>query len=632
VANSVTRVVIRVNSTFGASYANIGEVEFRNSSGTLLSNSGITATASSTYLGWDPARMLDGNTDYSTGSWSSSGSSLPVYAYFDFSTAQDVASVRIINATSGSNSEYVQGVVVTATHTGGATSSNTMTRPSSADGAHTDHPIPAVVTPASGTITATTSSAVARFSGYTPARGIVSATTGAAVASVFGYIPNIGVLFNTTDASVASVVGYMQSRGVLSVATEDATSNFSAFSASVAALNASTSNAVASFIGSTTYVFTLDATTDDAVASVAAYIPLFIAVSTSSSDTSSASIVASTGHVSITDSASDMLSISAFGTSIINLIGTAQAIDLATFIDKAMLIATEKAVDTVSSKAIGRYTVSDSAKDIASVVGTAFITSTVTTLEHSVDTVTPWGTAVIVDSSTSTDTAKGQAFGHASVVDQAASIDTWLKTLVVTVEAIDQTGEESSIDPHVIGLATILEQIRDLASVNSANRSQFTYTLNTILNAGTRYGNYGFNSFAATDTACYGANNKGLFLLQGASDNGLSIDAVLKTNLSDLAIDGVIEGSKQKTVSDAYVGYTSSGNLVLRVTTSNGGAVSSNDYALVKHGKSSPDVSRVLFGRGVRARYWQFTIENTNGEAFEFDKIEFLPVVLTRRI
>jgi hypothetical protein len=419
---------------------------------------------------------------------------------------------------------------------------------------------------------------------------------------------------------------------VIGKTTEDATSNFAAFSALVAVLGTSTSDAVASFIGSATYVFTLNATTANAVASVAVYIPLIIVVSTSYSDTSSTYIVASNGNVSITDSANDTLSISAFGTSLITLIGTAQAIDLATFIDKVTLIATETAVDTASSKAIGLYTVSDSAKDTESVAGTAFITSTVTILEHAVDTVTPWWTTELVDSSTSTDIATGQAFGYASVVDQATSIDTWLKTLVVTVEAIDQTGEESSIDPHVIGLATILEQIRDLASVNSANRSQFTYTLNTILNAGTRYGNYGFNSFAATDTECYGANDQGLFLLHGASDDGLSIDAVLKTNLSDLAIDGVIEGSKQKTVSDAYVGYTSSGNLILRVTTSNGGAVSSNDYALVKHGESSPDVSRVLFGRGVRARYWQFTIENTNGEAFEFDKIEFLPVVLTRRI
>jgi hypothetical protein len=39
----------------------------------------------------------------------------------------------------------------------------------------------------------------------------------------------------------------------------------------------------------------------------------------------------------------------------------------------------------------------------------------------------------------------------------------------------------------------------------------------------------------------------------------------------------------------------------------------------------------VKMGRGVKSRYWQFTISNVDGADFEIDELVLLPIILKRR-
>jgi hypothetical protein len=41
---------------------------------------------------------------------------------------------------------------------------------------------------------------------------------------------------------------------------------------------------------------------------------------------------------------------------------------------------------------------------------------------------------------------------------------------------------------------------------------------------------------------------------------------------------------------------------------------------------------RTKLDRGVKATYWAFELENVDGADFEIESIEFMPVVMTRKI
>ena len=145
-SNAITRIEIRFNTNFGTTnWVVVSKVAFYDSSGALLSNTGITPRASSVYADWIPGRVLDNNQSYDTGCWSPSGDPLPQYLWFDFASATDVGSVHIYNSdTWSANDEHAKNVVVTATHTDGQTTSVSATRPSSAANAYTTHSIPGV--------------------------------------------------------------------------------------------------------------------------------------------------------------------------------------------------------------------------------------------------------------------------------------------------------------------------------------------------------------------------------------------------------------------------------------------------------------------------------------------------------
>ena len=55
-------------------------------------------------------------------------------------------------------------------------------------------------------------------------------------------------------------------------------------------------------------------------------------------------------------------------------------------------------------------------------------------------------------------------------------------------------------------------------------------------------------------------------------------------------------------------------------------------YILPKLQKDEVHTNKVSLAKGVRSRYWQFSINNKEGVDFSIDTIEATPVILTRRI
>jgi len=67
---------------------------------------------------------------------------------------------------------------------------------------------------------------------------------------------------------------------------------------------------------------------------------------------------------------------------------------------------------------------------------------------------------------------------------------------------------------------------------------------------------------------------------------------------------------------------------VLKVT-ANGGT---NYYSLTSATTSGAQTGRILLGKGVAARYWDFELTNVSGADFVLESITFHPVALARRV
>jgi hypothetical protein len=140
------------------------------------------------------------------------------------------------------------------------------------------------------------------------------------------------------------------------------------------------------------------------------------------------------------------------------------------------------------------------------------------------------------------------------------------------------------------------------------------------------YTDYNFNSFCRVGDKFYGAADDGLYLLDGATDNGAPINAAVRTMMIDFG------SPVQKRMRNAYLGYTASGKLLLRVRTVDNGQMNEQWYEAKELPAQAPREQMVRIGRGLRSRYWQFELVNIDGADFEVDTLELHPVYLNRRV
>ena len=140
------------------------------------------------------------------------------------------------------------------------------------------------------------------------------------------------------------------------------------------------------------------------------------------------------------------------------------------------------------------------------------------------------------------------------------------------------------------------------------------------------YRNFDFNSLARVGDKYYAAADEGLFVLGGDTDDGEEIEASLATMMLDFG------SPVQKRVHAAYLGYTSTGRLVLKVRSVDSGEVVEDWYEAKDIDALVPSAQMVRLGRGLRSRYWQFELMNVAGSDFELDSLEVHPVYLNRRV
>lgn len=143
-----------------------------------------------------------------------------------------------------------------------------------------------------------------------------------------------------------------------------------------------------------------------------------------------------------------------------------------------------------------------------------------------------------------------------------------------------------------------------------------------------RYTNFQFNSFAMLNGEVLAASPTGIYRFGGTTDAGTPIAASIKSGLLNFNTQNL------KRIERAYLGYTSSGTLCLKMCAINAlGAKTEYIYKMVPRSSDAPHEGRVQVGRGVRSLYWSFELCNdATGSDFELHDISVLPLVLDRRI
>lgn len=165
--------------------------------------------------------------------------------------------------------------------------------------------------------------------------------------------------------------------------------------------------------------------------------------------------------------------------------------------------------------------------------------------------------------------------------------------------------------------------INDVVGVSAAylepSGSITTWAVNTRSGATTEYTNYNFNSFARMGLRYFGASAEGLYELDGDTDDGENIIAKIKSGFAQFG------GSRYSSFKAAYVGMRGDGYIYLKLTTGDG-----KDYTY-RSMLQNMQTTKVLLGKGLRARYFSFELVS-DGQDFDLDTIEFIPLVANRRV
>jgi hypothetical protein len=141
------------------------------------------------------------------------------------------------------------------------------------------------------------------------------------------------------------------------------------------------------------------------------------------------------------------------------------------------------------------------------------------------------------------------------------------------------------------------------------------------------YDNFEFNALTSFKKEFYGTADGGLYRMGGDVD----VNAPITAELSSLMLD--LGSSRQKRIRSAYLGYTASDELVLKVRAVSDGQLSEHWYkAREVASAEAPRAGYVRVGQGLRSRYWQFELTNVNGGDFEIDHLEMHPLFLGRRV
>lgn len=142
-----------------------------------------------------------------------------------------------------------------------------------------------------------------------------------------------------------------------------------------------------------------------------------------------------------------------------------------------------------------------------------------------------------------------------------------------------------------------------------------------------RYENYPFVAMAVVDGVPMGVMQDGLYSLVGQTDEGEGIPCSLTTGVSDMG------GEQMKRIAALYSGQQCDGDSTVTVTvTDDSGNAASYEYPFETRLSDAPRNTRVLLGKGLRGRYWQFSIANDGASSLTITDLSADVAASSRRV
>jgi hypothetical protein len=146
-----------------------------------------------------------------------------------------------------------------------------------------------------------------------------------------------------------------------------------------------------------------------------------------------------------------------------------------------------------------------------------------------------------------------------------------------------------------------------------------TYGVNIKNAALTQYTNFPFNHVVRFNGEVIAFTDSGAHLLGADNDNGTEINSVAELPPTDF------NTSKMKRMPYIYVGVKTAAAMNVSV-------IADETEVIASQTKFIGRTRRAKFARGVKSRYWAAKLQNTNGEDFAVDSVEYLPMILERKV
>lgn len=230
-------------------------------------------------------------------------------------------------------------------------------------------------------------------------------------------------------------------------------------------------------------------------------------------------------------------------------------------------------------------------------------------------------------------------FFGVDVVEDLALDDAMLARALAFARVDEDVGIEALLTPQLLLSVRVADGIeldptqavrmlynpllRDGVSIEAGflqpNGSFSTWVMNTRSAGVTEYENFDFNSFMPIGNRYIGASEEGLFELSGDTDDGEDIIASVKGGYLQFG------GTQLSRLKEAYIAATGEGRMILKVRTKDG-----EEYVYevdTRDGRST----RFHMGKGQRSRYFAYELISA-GQDFDLDTLEFVPIVVQRRV
>ncbi len=166
----------------------------------------------------------------------------------------------------------------------------------------------------------------------------------------------------------------------------------------------------------------------------------------------------------------------------------------------------------------------------------------------------------------------------------------------------------------------LLDGVAITALYISPSGTTTTWAVNTRTNAVTEYLNYDFRSFALMGNRYVAAGSDGLYELDGDTDDGALI-------ISEM-MSGYLQLNEKKLfgIKGAYVAIRGGGRFYLKLVSGDG-----REYIYELKAQPNLMTTKKKVGKGIKTTYMAFELI-TEGQDFDLDSLEFIPMTSGRRV